>query len=57
MGILLIFIYVNELINEYGVKNLIRVGICGGYYEDVKVRDFIIVMLVLIDLNFNLVRF
>ncbi|GAC45647.1 purine nucleoside phosphorylase [Pediococcus acidilactici NGRI 0510Q] len=30
MGIPSISIYTNELINEYGVKTLIRVGTCGG---------------------------
>ena len=35
-------IYVHELINVYGVKNLIRIGTCGGLNEKVKVRDLII---------------
>lgn len=35
-------IYVHELINFYGVKNLIRVGTCGGLSEKVKVRDLVI---------------
>jgi purine-nucleoside phosphorylase len=35
-------IYVHELINVYGVKNLIRIGTCGGLNADVKVRDLII---------------
>lgn len=35
-------IYVHELINFYGVKNLIRVGTCGGLAEKVKVRDLVI---------------
>ncbi len=30
MGVPSISIYVNELINEYDVKHLIRVGTCGG---------------------------
>lgn len=30
MGVPSISIYVNELINEFGVKNLIRVGSCGA---------------------------
>lgn len=44
MGIPSISIYANELIQSYGVKNLIRVGTCGGYSEKVKVRDLIIAM-------------
>ena len=35
-------IYVHELINVYGVKNLIRIGTAGGLNADVKVRDLII---------------
>lgn len=35
-------IYVHELINTYGVKNLIRIGTCGGLNADVRVRDLII---------------
>lgn len=42
MGIPSISIYVNELISEYGVKNLIRVGTCGALQEDVNVRDVIL---------------
>lgn len=42
MGVPSISIYVNELINEFGVKNLIRVGSCGALQKDVKVRDVIL---------------
>lgn len=35
-------IYVHELINEYGLKKLIRVGTAGGLSEQVRVRDLII---------------
>lgn len=35
-------IYVHELINTYGAKNLIRVGTCGGLNVKVKTRDVII---------------
>lgn len=44
MGVPSISIYVNELIRDYGVKNLIRVGTAGSYREDVKVRDVILAM-------------
>lgn len=57
MGIPSISIYVNELIQSYGVKNLIRVGTCGGYTEKVKLRDLIIAMSASTDSNLNLVRF
>lgn len=42
MGVPSISIYVNELIQEYGVQKLIRVGTCGALQEDVKVRDVIL---------------
>ncbi|HVY52396.1 MAG TPA: purine-nucleoside phosphorylase, partial [Devosia sp.] len=35
-------IYVHELINEYGLKTLIRVGTAGGLSEKVRVRDLIL---------------
>lgn len=42
MGIPSISIYLNELINEYDVQTLIRVGSCGALQEDVNIRDLII---------------
>lgn len=42
MGIPSISIYVNELIQSYDVKKLIRVGTCGAIQKDVKVRDVIL---------------
>lgn len=42
MGMPSISIYVHELINEYGVKKLFRVGTCGGMHQNVKLRDVII---------------
>jgi purine-nucleoside phosphorylase len=44
MGVPSISIYVHELINEFDVKKLIRVGTCGAFQEDVKVRDVILAM-------------
>lgn len=44
MGVPSISIYAHELINEYGVKNLIRVGSAGSYQADVKIRDIVIAM-------------
>jgi purine-nucleoside phosphorylase len=37
-------IYVSELLAEYGVKTLIRVGTAGGLSEKLKVRDIVIAM-------------
>lgn len=42
MGIPSISIYVNELIQDYDVQKLIRVGTCGAIQKDVKVRDVIL---------------
>lgn len=42
MGVPSISIYVNELIQEYDVQKLIRVGSCGALQKDVKVRDVIL---------------
>ncbi|WP_373898121.1 purine-nucleoside phosphorylase [Haloimpatiens sp. FM7315] len=44
MGVPSISIYANELIENYGVKNLIRVGTCGAIQKDIKVRDLILAM-------------
>ncbi|MBT8255006.1 MAG: purine-nucleoside phosphorylase [Bacteroidia bacterium] len=44
MGIPSALIYCHELINDYGVKNLIRVGSAGSYQANVKIRDIVIAM-------------
>lgn len=44
MGIPSAMIYYHELINEYGVKNMIRVGSAGSYQKDVKIRDIVLAM-------------
>ncbi len=57
MGIPSISIYAHELMNEYGVKNLIRVGTCGAIQKDVKVRDVILAMSASTDSAVNKIRF
>lgn len=42
MGLPSIMIYAHELITEYGVKNLIRVGSAGSMQMDVHVRDIVL---------------
>ncbi|WP_342525604.1 purine-nucleoside phosphorylase [Chryseomicrobium sp. FSL W7-1435] len=42
MGVPSIAIYVTELMQEYDVQKLIRVGTCGAIQKDVKVRDVIL---------------
>ncbi|WP_411894855.1 purine-nucleoside phosphorylase [Winogradskyella sp. A2] len=44
MGVPSISIYANELITEFGVKNLIRVGSSGSYQKDVKIYDVVLAM-------------
>ncbi|MCM4150431.1 purine-nucleoside phosphorylase [Arenibacter sp. N53] len=44
MGIPSALIYYQELINDYGVKNLIRVGTAGSYQKEVKIRDIVLAM-------------
>ncbi|MFT4414070.1 purine-nucleoside phosphorylase [Fredinandcohnia humi] len=44
MGVPSISIYIHELMQEYGVQKLIRVGTCGAIQKDVKVRDVILAM-------------
>jgi purine-nucleoside phosphorylase len=57
MGIPSISIYVNELIREYGVKNLVRVGSCGAIQKDISVRDVILAMTSCTDSNMNRLNF
>lgn len=41
MGIPSISIYAHELINDYGVQRLMRIGSCGSMQEKVKIRDLV----------------
>lgn len=42
MGIPSIMIYVEELIQEYGVETLMRVGSAGGMKKEVEIRDVVL---------------
>ncbi|MFQ6370120.1 purine-nucleoside phosphorylase [Shewanella sp. YIC-542] len=57
MGIPSCSIYATELIKDYGVKNLIRVGTCGAISRDIKVRDVVIGMGACTDSRVNRMRF
>ncbi|MDQ0273921.1 purine-nucleoside phosphorylase [Cytobacillus purgationiresistens] len=57
MGVPSISIYVNELMNNYNVQNLIRVGTCGAIQKDVKVRDVILAMTASTDSQMNRLTF
>ncbi|MGW4466041.1 purine-nucleoside phosphorylase [Micromonospora sp. NPDC004704] len=57
MGMPSASIYAHELINEYGVKTLIRVGSCGALSEDLQLRDVLAASGSSTDSNMNRVRF
>ncbi|GMG86877.1 purine-nucleoside phosphorylase [Biformimicrobium ophioploci] len=57
MGIPSASIYAKELITEYGVENIIRVGSCGAVGKDIKLRDVVIGMGACTDSNVNRMRF
>ena len=57
MGIPSTLIYAHELINEFGVKNLIRVGSAGSYQKEVKIRDIVIAMAASTNSGLNTIRF
>lgn len=57
MGMPSASIYTHELINEYGVRTLIRVGSCGALTRDLKLRDVIAVNGTSTDSNMNRMRF
>jgi purine-nucleoside phosphorylase len=57
MGIPSCSIYCHELINEFGVRRLIRVGSCGTVHPAVKLRDIVIAMGASTDSGVNRMRF
>lgn len=57
MGIPSCSIYTKELITEFGVKKIIRVGSCGAVRSDIKLRDVVIGMGACTDSKVNRLRF
>ena len=57
MGIPSASIYTQELITQYHVKRVIRVGSCGTTHPDVELRDIIIAMGASTDSGVNRMRF
>ncbi|MCL9775744.1 MULTISPECIES: purine-nucleoside phosphorylase [Vibrio] len=57
MGIPSCCIYVHELIKDFGVKNVIRVGSCGAVRDDVNLMDVVIGMGASTDSKVNRIRF
>ena len=57
MGIPSMSIYVNELVSEYHVKTLIRIGTCGAIQPHLKIGDIILAMATSTDSSINRLRF
>ncbi|MEU4618396.1 purine-nucleoside phosphorylase [Actinoplanes sp. NPDC023801] len=57
MGMPSASIYTHELINEYGVKSLIRIGSCGALAMDLNLGDVIAAIGSATDSNMNRTRF
>lgn len=57
MGVPSISIYAQELITEYNVKNLIRVGSAGSYQKHIKLRDIVVAMAASSTSGINQARF
>lgn len=57
MGVPSISIYTTELMQEYKVQKLIRVGTCGAIQKDVKVRDVILAQSASTDSKMNEIIF
>jgi len=57
MGMPTLSIYVNELVTEYHVESLIRVGTCGAFLPHLKVGDIVLAMTASTDSHINRLRF
>lgn len=57
MGLPSISIYLNELMQEYGVQKLMRIGTCGSIHPDVKLKDVILGQASSTDNAMNQIRF
>jgi purine-nucleoside phosphorylase len=57
MGLPSILIYATELIRDYGVTTLIRIGSCGGIQPDLSMLDLVIAAGASTDSNVNRLRF
>src|SRR5699024_11186187 len=57
MGVPSIAIYITELMQEYDVQTLIRVGSCGAIQRDINVRDIILAQAAATDSQMNRMTF
>jgi purine-nucleoside phosphorylase len=57
MGLPSLSIYGHELLCEYGVRTIVRVGSCGALTDRLKVRDLVIAQGACTDSSMNRIRF
>jgi len=57
MGLPSISIYLNELMRDYGVQKLMRIGTCGTINENVNLKDVVLGQASSTDNGMNLLRF
>ena len=57
MGMASSSIYIQELVEEYDVDNLIRIGTCGAFQPGIGLKDLILAMSASTDSNMNRIRF
>ncbi len=57
MGIPTLSIYVNELVSEYDVQTIMRVGTCGALQPDLQIGDMVLAMTASTDSSTNKLRF
>lgn len=57
MGMPSLSIYIHELVNEYQVNTLIRVGTCGAFQPELKVGDIVLPMTSSTNSQINRLRF
>ncbi len=57
MGVPSIAIYATELVREYGVQTLIRVGTCGAFQPEMAIGDVVLAQAACTDSKVNQLRF
>ena len=57
MGLPSMSIYATELMRDYGVRQLVRVGSCGALVEELAVRDVVLAISAATDSAMNRIRF
>ncbi len=57
MGLPSLSIYVTELMNDYDVRQLVRVGSCGALVENLRLRDVVLAISASTDSSMNRLRF